>query len=82
MTRFSRRSSPYSGVPKSGREELDGIYQGSLVTRAIHTKIGLFVIIFLLGFLFLMLLAPVGAFGDFDFSLQYFIGLFSRVLGQ
>lgn len=81
MARFSRKSAPFRGGVKSGRADLEEIYQGSFIDRIMNTKIWLFLMIFLMGFLFLMMLAPAGAFGDFRFSLQYFLGVFSRILG-
>ena len=82
MARFSRRSAPFGGGPRSGRKEIEGLYQGSLIHRIMNTKIWFFIMVFLMGFLFLMMFAPAGVLGDFHFSLQYFLGLFSRLLGQ
>ncbi len=79
MTRFARRSSPFSGGSRSGREVL---YQGSFIHRIMNNKIWFYIMVFLLGFLFLMMLAPAGAFSDFQFSLQYFLQVLSRILGQ
>ena len=79
MTRFARRSSPFNGGTRSGREVL---YQGSFIHRIMNNKIWFYIMVFLLGFLFLMMLAPAGAFGDFNFSLQYFLKVLSSILGQ
>jgi hypothetical protein len=79
MTRFVRRSARFGGGPRSGREVL---YQGSLIHRIMNNKIWFYIMVFLLGFLFLMMLAPVGTFADFQFSLQYFLQVLSKILGQ
>jgi hypothetical protein len=79
MTRFARRSIPFNEDHKSGREVL---YQGSFIHRIMNNKIWFYIMVFLLGFLFLMMLAPAGAFRDFHFSLQYFLQVLSRILGQ
>ena len=79
MTRFARRSARFGGGPRSGREVL---YQGSLIHRIMNNKIWFYIMVFLLGFIFLMMLAPAGAFSEFNFSLQYFLQVLSKILAQ
>ena len=79
MTRFSKRSSSHRDSRRTGREEQ---YRGSLVHRIASSKSWYYIMIFLLGFLVLMIFAPVGAFEGFRFSLQYFLEVFSRILTQ
>ncbi len=79
MARFSRRSTPFRGGPKSSSQKV--LYKESLIERIMNTKIGFFILIFMLGFVFLMMFAPAGAFSDFQFSLQYFMKIISGIFG-
>ena len=79
MTRFARRSARFGGGPRSGREVL---YQNSFIHRIMNNKIWFYIMVFLLGFLFLMMLAPAGAFDNFHFSWQYFLQVFLKIFGQ
>jgi hypothetical protein len=55
----------------TGREELEGYYQGSSFSRAMNSKTGFIIIAALFLVLAFLMLAPPDVVGDFDFTIEY-----------